>query len=943
INATVGGNTAFDAGTTLTIDNTDKSETSRKISLTGSLSAIAGTDLTIQNIHSLTSGNTGTLTATSGNILVNDVTTLDFVDALSATAGINLTVQNVNSLTSGNTGTLTATLGDLLVKDVTKLNFDNVLTAKANNNLTFTDSALTVKDKATLTTTHGDLTIENSSLNTGTNALTAIAETDLSIENVTTTAGTTNLTAHNNLAINDSSLTLGQFTAIAKTDILIENVTTTADETNLTAENNNLAITDSSLTLGQFTAIAEHDILISNVTTTADETKLIATAGDLTMNEGSFNIGTNALTAIAQKNLSLINTVTTAGTTILTALTENVTLSGKTAQFDNAKITVGQHVELNNNIVATIIGNQNNSDGKALTIISGNDILFGGIVRVTGTRDVTLTAQNGKIADRNSDEINLDAVASNVTLIAAEGIGADDAIELKAKTLDFEVTGTGSASINSLADITINNVKTANGLIDFYGDGAVVVGDVFAGGNDRDFILGMTNGVTFRANGKVTAGKHITIIAQNGDIYSAAQNVTESVQFDADNTNFIALTGKIYGNADINNGFITTFKKGITNIISNGDLLVYETSEGNVEYGTIISGGKISILSARKGNVSIDKIVASQINFNQELMQLSELTNNYYTRVSSVIDEDISKTKIISQNKTLLDKEFDIYVDQIQINNKAEDATLNINNVSIDTDTNYTILIDNFVIDQINADNDGSLTHQGGSKEIADTILVKNIVSTGDFYFDNMKTDWLEVYTDSVNGAVQVFDSYIGNRANYDINGVSVIVDSQLKNYSGVYSYFRYKETTPDFRIWSLDSKYEFDVTNSALLVDHPSMRVLNAFHHHLTLNNEATYVVSAFEDLLVDDRTIVNQATLRLTEVNRQSFERFDIDRVNGLISGYSDLLMNNVGDSIRNLLLSSPPIVPVIDEEKNKTDNEENNSENNNITITAVFPEKF
>jgi hypothetical protein len=102
-------------------------------------------------------------------------------------------------------------------------------------------------------------------------------------------------------------------------------------------------------------------------------------------------------------------------------------------------------------------------------------------------------------------------------------------------------------------------------------------------------------------------------------------------------------------------------------------------------------------------------------------------------------------------------------------------------------------------------------------------------------------------------------------------------------------------------------------------------------------LNNNATYWDSAFEDLLVDDRDMTNQAELRMSEVNRQSFGWFDVDRVNGLISGSLYSPTNNILNSNNSL---SFPIVPIIDdgEEEQKNDNEKNNSEIKTVTLTFL-----
>jgi hypothetical protein len=714
-------------------------------------------------------------------------------------------------------------------------------------------------------------------------------------------------------------------------DITITDVIATLASANFNS-GNDISISNTTAkdfnVIEKFDATAGNNILFSNVATKTGTTILTATTattGDITISGGSFNTETNAFTATAN-NISISNVTTTAGTTILKTTTGDITFSSGTAQFDNAKITAGKDVGFNNGVIVTLKGSQNNSDGNVLTVLANHDILFGGTINVSEKRSIIMTTVNSEIVDRNGDIINLNAPASNVILTAARGIGVDDSLELRAATLDFEVTGNGNVSINSLADITINNGKTTNGLIDFYSDGAVVVGNIFAGGANSDFLLGMTKSVTFLANGTITAGNRIAVIAQGGDIYSAAQNITESVQFDASYTNLIAAVGKIYGNANLNNGFITIFKKGVTNLISGSDLLIYETSMNDVEYGTIVSGGNVSIMSLGEGNISIEKIVSNKIEFNQGLVQISDLSDTYYVDVAAVIGEDISKIR--SRNKALFNEQFDISVDEVVITDITEGAILEMDTMSIGSGTNFNISGDNLIIDQINAGIDSSLTHQGGSSEIAETTWVKEIISNGDFIFKNMKSDWVYVYTDSVNGVLHVLDSYNGIRANYDINGVSVIVDSKMKSYPGVYSYFRNKESAPDFRFWTLDSKYAFNVTSSATFVDYPSIRVLNAFNQHLILNNNATYWDSAFENLLVDDRDLGEKTDALLSRVNNRSTDWLNLERVGGLISGSPHLPTNSILDTINPFF---SPIMPITDDEKEEQEN--NNEKINNF----------
>jgi hypothetical protein len=573
----------------------------------------------------------------------------------------------------------------------------------------------------------------------------------------------------------------------------------------------------------------------------------------------------------------------------------------------------------------TIKGNQIIADGNVLIIFANDNILSGGTIKVENDGGVTLTAKNGEIVDRNEDKINIDAKDSNVVLTAASGIGSEDSLELLAKVLNLEVTGDGSISINSLAEkTTIDNAKTKNGLIDFYSEGYVIVDKIEALGKGNDFVLG-ANGIEFRKNGIVNADQRIVIVAEHGNIYSAAENDDEAVKFNAANTNFITFEGKIYGEAQENGGgFIVNFAGSPNvNVISKDELLIYEVSDKEINYGTVVSGDGISLFSSGDGGVTFKKIVANRIDFNQGLVKLDELTDQYYADVKLVIGADIDKIK--SKNHTLFSEPLDVEINKIEVVNERPGATLTMDNLAVRSEIDISIGYDKIIIDKLTAGTNSSFSHHGGSKPVADLTLIRNIVTTGDFHFVNMQSNEVYAYSNSINGKITIKNSYSGTKANYDINGISLLIDAKDKERSTYYSYFRNENRDPDFRIWSLNGTYDLTLSREELILSNPQLRTLAAFNHNLLLNGNTTYTDSAFDNLLTDNRHLV-QIMLDNSIDTEQIFVA-QIENIINVNSPLNEILANwkNTSTTFSEIFnINSPAIVPIIDN-KEEDENEE------------------
>ncbi|MDR2171619.1 MAG: leukotoxin LktA family filamentous adhesin [Planctomycetaceae bacterium] len=959
--------------------------------ITAGNTTLTATDNLTINGNSFTAN--GTLTATAKNILIDTVNTTAGATSLTNTGS------DSNIVITGGSAQFDSvnfnSVKDILISNLSNFAVTGDYTALAAENILISD-VVTSAGTTNLTASNGKLEITGGSF-TGSSSLTATAKTNLLIDSVATSAGTTNLTAQTgNLTIQNGSLNAGQFNATAEIDLLINNVVTNAGITNLTASTGKLEITGGSAQFatatldsatdisisdltnfavtGNYNATAANNLSINNVATTAGTTNLIATAGSLTISgksltaanltatandnleisnvattaagttnltaetgnltitNGSLNAGSNSLTATAEKDLTITNAATTAGITTLTAKTGDLTINGGNATFENAILTAKNNVALINNNITNINGATTNAEDDAITINAGNNILSGGEIKVAQNK-VTFTALNGKILDQNGATINLDANNSYVTLTAKNGIGAGDAFELKADTINLYVTDEGAISINALDDILLNVAETQKGLIDFNIQGDVAVNKVTANGDTSDFVLGATGNVTFNQNSKIEAGQRIVIVAEKGDIYSAATGENNAVTFDSQSNNFIAITGKIYGNATQNNGFITSFDKGRTNFVSNKNLSVYEVSINEIDYGTVVAGGQISILSKGDGGITIQKIVANKIDFNQGIVKLSNLTDEYYADVAAVIGGDIGK--IITQNNALFSNQFEIRVEEIMITNNKPGSEFEMGDTEIRSETNIIIAWDNFTIEQIIAGINSSLTHIGGSKEFADYTLVKNINSRGDFIIKNMKSNEVYVFSEDINGVLHTINSINGNHANYDINGVSLVIDAVEKERSKYYSFFDQQDKFPDFRVWTLDGTYDFDLSGEMLALNNNQLRVLYALNNTIILDNNTTYADGAFDNVLVEDRRVAEGFINNIINAeNKIALNNpINIPQTENLITGYWLPQTQNININL-NLDNAITPINNINNNINNNTEtiNNNNNINNNN-----------
>ncbi|QDU31369.1 Hemolysin, chromosomal [Anatilimnocola aggregata] len=203
-----------------------------------------------------------------------------------------------------------------------------------------------------------------------------------------------------------------------------------------------------------------------------------------------------------------------------------------------------------NNGAITITGDAGVPVGGAVTMDPDTAIDSGtGTIHVSATGNITLgdltttnatllavtiTSTAGGVVDAGADvdtEITANAAGSRVTIIAATGIGATNAIETEVASLDASVTAAGNILIVEVSSIDLFDIDTAAGSITIQSGGTMTATDVQSN-TDSD-----TNDITLTTTaGGIGVGTIAAGVA--GDVFLTA--ATAITDLDATNPDITA-------------------------------------------------------------------------------------------------------------------------------------------------------------------------------------------------------------------------------------------------------------------------------------------------------------------------------------------------------------------------------------------------------------------
>jgi hypothetical protein len=258
-------------------------------------------------------------------------------------------------------------------------------------------------------------------------------------------------------------------------------------------------------------------------------------------------------------------------------------------------------------------------------------------------------------------------------------------------------------------------------------------------------------------------------------------------------------------------------------------------------------------------------------------------------------------------NQHLLDENVVISITgEINVTNQKAGGTIEFGEMMVSTNNTFAISVDNLVVGLLTASNNAALSHHGGSKEMADSTIIRNIKSTHDFTLRQLYSDDVDIYSDGIGGNLIIQGGKTGNnegRIELAVNDVRTRIDAVDKR----------MQPEHEFRFWTLDGRYSLtsSLTGVAFSPD-SSMRLLTRSQMNLTSNGDAFYTDSAFGNL--------NAHRWLIEEIIRLASSRHTAPQLRSESIINSQLLFQPTDDSD-----NSPFIVPII----NNTDTDKEKEE--------------
>lgn len=290
--------------------------------------------------------------------------------------------------------------------------------------------------------------------------------------------------------------------------------------------------------------------------------------------------------------------------------TVNVTASGEVNLAEVDDLTIG--------LLETDHGN--------VTVTTGGSLNVGALTTGTSSDTVTLVAGNQITNAKTDGSSNIDA--ANLTLKAANGIGAGKALDVKVSNLVAD-TDTGSIKVNDLdGDLVIGGVTSNLGLDNQYGlvaaDGDIEVGTTGNLTVDETVAAYDSGAVRLNAGGDIQQNARIR--AENGDISVAAGgHIQQDARINTNDAGNIVVSagGDFRQNADIEtqNGNISISADGDITMAVDAETIAYQT--GNIAI-TADQNASLMGVGALAGNIDLSAVLG---NLTQNAMVISGTGN----------------------------------------------------------------------------------------------------------------------------------------------------------------------------------------------------------------------------------------------------------------------------------------------------------------------------
>jgi hypothetical protein len=838
---------------------------------------------------------------------------------------------------------------DAIIVETVKTVTTNIETTKANVNI---EGLGSFKAK-------NDLLITGSSITTSANfvleADNIIADIGINSEHVVEdTEIVKNIVEYVNTNLNIG----GSFNATAEKELTLQNLLSfTAGSATLTATNGQIDLNNVIAYVSQkLSATAKTDLTINDTNMNiSDAAILTALIGDLTLTNGSLTTGGNT-TLKTGTDLIVSDTLLNIAGKLTATASNDLILDGMTKVGGNTSLTAttGKADILK---ALTVDGN--------LDIVAKTNLTLTGIVTKNGTGTANLTATTGKIIDGNGTVNNITADSATLNLTAALGIGDVDSLELTAKILNAEVTGNGNVSVHALSDLTVGTVIANGSLVDIFANGNLILETKINAKNN--IVLGADGNIVFRKYVEVKSVDNIVVLGNlpESSIYSEANdlNGVDSPLVESALITFYA-PNLIYGLGTKNKGlggFVTDFE-GVVNMIGSNGIYVYSTSNNDMQYNTLISGGRTSLIDKNGKQMDIKAIVTKEFGLASDLAHIGNINDTFSGTLVNIISDSNILNGVVSPNNSHAATNIYVTLNDIELENTGD---IHLDTLTISEGNGYQFAVDSLVLDNIDAGDGASITVVGKGIDKTNYFIVNNIVSqipNSNFTILGTKADYMFIYSQSNGLNLHVKDSYVGVQANYYVDGVSTFIDAASKNRNGVYSMFdadvanglpvdvnaniqKYqpysaqtnRDGYADFRIWTLDGNYSLDMNGFGLAVNDNSLRILSAFNHLLLLNGYFNGTDSAFENSQAEERHSINSTykIIRLLSTRPQTESN-----VLNPFQWYYHLLSQPIQNSDEN----RPIIRPVRNEDDeeeygNTEENTDSEQAGNTLTVSTLI----
>jgi len=350
--------------------------------------------------------------------------------------------------------------------------------------------------------------------------------------------------------------------------------------------------------------------------------------------------GTATLTLQADNDIILnedIVSTTGALNVVLEADNNIVFNSGAdiTSNGGNVTITADADGSTNNETITMASDSVINAGTGTISLSADGDIALG---QLTTTNTVSVVTGNGEVTDANGAINNI--TASAVTITSDSGIGAGDALETAASSLDLSVLSAGDIEIDQTGAVDLAGIDTSDGNLSITASGAITTSaNIIA--TDGDVLITTTSDGDITLSNDVTAttsadDDDVSLTITAGGTGTLTQNTMTAILADAggDDANAtlnlsggtLALNGSSTVEIEDDTGganeqSLLSITAGAGGVTTSGSLLANVVADGNAQV-TITSGGSSTIGNTLTANVaddgnasiSIDSATATTVN-----------------------------------------------------------------------------------------------------------------------------------------------------------------------------------------------------------------------------------------------------------------------------------------------------------------------------------------